>query len=87
MPDLTDLDIRILEYAERLELGKVKSVETTRAVLGMSPARYTQRLMHLVQLPEVVSDPRWTMMAKRIHGVMINAAQLRRARMFVPRSA
>jgi hypothetical protein len=82
MAQLTELDVRILEHAQRLELGQIKPTDTTRNLLGLSPARYTQKLMHLAQAPEVIADPRWTMMAHRIQKVMSRATAARASRSF-----
>jgi hypothetical protein len=55
MAALTDLDVRILEFAERREQNpRCRSVRSSPSS-GVKPARYTQMLMHLVQQPEVVS--------------------------------
>ncbi len=70
-------DIRILELAELLEQKRAGKDGMIRTELGISPTRYTQRLMHLVHTPEVESDPRWTAMAHRIQRVMSGAAEAR----------
>lgn len=87
MAALTDLDVRILEFAERREQNPGLPLGDVVAEFGLKPTRYTQILMHLVQMPEVVSNPRWTIMAKRIQKVMSGATEARAARMFRPRVA
>jgi len=87
MPTLTDLDVRILEFAERREQNPRLPIGQVITEFEVSPARYTQMLMHLVQRPEVVADPRWTMMAKRIQKVMSGATAARAARTFTRRTA
>ena len=82
---LTDEQVRILEVAERLE-----RIETDRGAkegliiteLNLSATRFTQILMHLVVQPEVVRDPRWTMLARRIRETMESATQRRALRTF-----
>jgi len=82
MAQLTALDTRILEFAERREQNPRLPIGQVITEFEVSPARYTQMLMHLVQRPEVVADPRWTMMAKRIQKVMSGATEARAARTF-----
>lgn len=82
MTALTDLDIRILEFAERREQNPRLPIGQVITEFEVSPARYTQMLMHLVQNPTVQADPRWAMMAKRITRVMTGAAELRASRTF-----
>lgn len=87
MAQLTDLEARILEFAEKREQNPRLPIGQVITEFEVSPARYTQMLMHLVQRPDVVSDPRWTMMAKRIQKVMTGAADARAARTFRSRAA
>lgn len=87
MAHLTDLDVRILEFAEKREQHPGIPEGQTVVEFNLSPTRYTQMLMHLVQQPEVVADPRWAMMAKRILRVMTGATAARASRTFQRRSA
>jgi hypothetical protein len=82
MAALTDLDVRILEFAERREQNPRLPIGQVITEFEVSPARYTQMLMHLVQNPRVVADPRWTGMAHRIQRVMTARTQLRASRSF-----
>jgi hypothetical protein len=85
MAQITDLDVRMLKFAEKRERGD--QLGGVVKEFGISPTRYTQILMHLVQRPEVVADPRWTMMANRIQRVMAANKLVRASRAFRQRSA
>lgn len=87
MASLTDLDVRLLEFAQKREQNPHLPIGQVIAEFEISPTRYTQMLMHLVQQPEVVSDPRWTQLAYRIQRVMAARALMRAARKFPARSA
>jgi hypothetical protein len=82
MDSLTELDERILAFAERREQNPQLPLGEVVAEFGISPTRYTQILMHLVQRKDVAGDPRWAMMAHRIQRVMDGRARARAGRLF-----
>ncbi len=79
---LSDRDVAVLETAEWLEGRRVDPPSAVRARLGLHIARYTQILLHLVIQDEVLSDPRWTMLAHRIQAEAGIKARMRADRTF-----
>lgn len=79
MANLTDLDLRILEFAEKREQGSAAHVI---AVFGWTPTAYTQRLLALVNRDDVEADPRWTMLVHRIRKVAAQRTADRAGRRF-----
>jgi len=91
MTTLTDDESKVLEVAERLERRREQGLGGGDGIviseLHLKPARYTQILMHLVQRPDVVADPRWTQLAYRIQRVMAANELTRSSRSFRTRTA
>jgi hypothetical protein len=79
MAKLTDLETRILEYAEKREQG---SKRHTLDEFGWRETTYTMQLLQLIRRPDVESDQRWTMLVHRIRKVSAEAVQRRASRSF-----
>jgi hypothetical protein len=79
MAQLTPLETRILEYAEKREQG---SKRHTLDEFGWRETTYTMQLLQLIRRPEVEADQRWTMLVHRIRKVSAEAVQRRTSRSF-----
>lgn len=83
MAQLTDLETRILEFAEAREQGSKKHVIRE---FGWRDTTYTIKLLQLVARADVEADERWTMLVHRIRKVSAQATAQRASRTFARRA-
>lgn len=73
MPDLSDLDTRILEFEEHAPRSLGAKEEAIRAELDISPVRYYQRLNLLIDVPAAMqAHPTLTSRLRRIRNQRVN---------------
>lgn len=69
MPELKDIDARLLAFEERAPRSVGAKEEAIRTELGMTPVRYYQRLNLLVDLPAAMAAyPVLTARLRRLRG-------------------
>lgn len=79
MANLTDHELRVLDFAQaRANGSKAHPIE----VFGWRETTYVIELRKLIARPEVVADPRWTVLLHWLERVMADAAEARASRSF-----
>ena len=79
---LTDHELRVLEFAQaRANGSKAHPIDA----FGWRETTYVIELRKLLARPEVVADPRWTVLLRRIESVHEEQRRVRASRRFAPR--